>query len=209
MVFTGVRLSWVAFRLGAMINYEFSNLLHNEVTPSNPIKKNHQDPYFFFFLISIYFPGILSPFFQLFTNKVYVFFLPFERKKNPSMVAFAAFLDAGDFLCIRGDTEQGFSKGHSVLWLGHSSACLAKHRRLVWWMSFCCIWVAVMCTMHAEMWWAGVHGQVREKHRFRGWTAVAVLHCPHQACWAEQRVRLQANDFLPFQMVWCNSDNIF
>lgn len=43
MVFTGVRLSWVAFRLGAMINYEFSNLLHNEVTPSNPIKKNHQD----------------------------------------------------------------------------------------------------------------------------------------------------------------------
>lgn len=29
----------VAFRLGAMINYEFSNLLHNEVTPSNPIKK--------------------------------------------------------------------------------------------------------------------------------------------------------------------------
>jgi len=39
MVFTGVRLSWVAFRLGAMINYEFSNLLHNEVTPSSPIKK--------------------------------------------------------------------------------------------------------------------------------------------------------------------------
>ena len=85
MVFTGVRLSWVAFRLGAMINYEFSNLLHNEVTPSNPIKKNHQDPYFFFFLLSIYFPGILSPFFQLFTNKVYVFFFffPLKEKKKP------------------------------------------------------------------------------------------------------------------------------
>lgn len=31
-----------------------------------------------------------------------------------------------------------------------------------------------MYTMHAELWWAGVHGQVRETHRFReGWTAAA------------------------------------
>lgn len=34
------------------------------------------------------------------------------------MVAFAAFLGNGDFLCIRGDPEQGFSKGYSGLWLG-------------------------------------------------------------------------------------------
>ena len=184
MVFTGVRLSWVAFRLGAMINYEFSNLLHNEVTPSNPIKKNHQDPYFFFFVKYIFSRYFVSFFPAVYKQGICIFFFfPFERKKKtPSMVAFAAFLDAGDFLCVRGDTEQGFSKGHPGLWLGHSSACLAKHRRLVRWMSFCCIWVAVMCTMHAEMWWAGVHGQVRETHRFRGWTAVAALHCPHQAC---------------------------
>ena len=78
---------------------------------------------------------IFSRYFVSFFPAVYkqgiCIFFPFERKKNPSMVAFAAFLDAGDFLCVRGDTEQGFSKGHSVLWLGHSSACLAKHRRLV------------------------------------------------------------------------------
>lgn len=64
MVFTGVRRSWVAFRLGAMINYEFSNLLHNEVTPSNPIKKNHQDGWIWCggVDVNIYFPGILCSF---------------------------------------------------------------------------------------------------------------------------------------------------
>lgn len=36
MFFARVRLSWVAFWAGVMINYDFfSNLVHNEVTPSH------------------------------------------------------------------------------------------------------------------------------------------------------------------------------
>lgn len=113
MVFTGVRLSWVAFRLGAMINYEFSNLLHNEVTPSNPIKKNHQDPFFFFFFVNIYFPGILPLFFsRLQMRHMYLF--PLKEKKK-SMLAFAGFLD--DFFHIKGHSGPGFSRGYSDLWL--------------------------------------------------------------------------------------------
>lgn len=75
MVFTGVRLSWVAFRLGAMINYEFSNLLHNEVTPSNPIKKNHQDQLLIFFGKYVFSRYFVS-FSLLFTEKAYAFFFP-------------------------------------------------------------------------------------------------------------------------------------
>ena len=88
------------------------------------------------------------------------------------MVAFAAFLDAGDFLCVRGDRAGLLQKAFRPV-VGPLLSLPGQHRRLVQPMSFCCIWVAVMCTMHAELWWAGVHGQVRETHRFRGWTATA------------------------------------
>lgn len=86
MAFTGVRLSWVAFRLGAMINYEFSNLLHNEVTPSNPIKKNFTricGLVFFFFFVNIYFPGISSFFFHLQTGliNIYIYLFFLEKRK--------------------------------------------------------------------------------------------------------------------------------
>lgn len=139
MVFTGVRLSWVAFRLGAMINYEFSNLLHNEVTPSNPIKENHQDPHFF--LVNIYFPGILSLFLSCLQTR-HMYFFPLKEKKNPPMVvAFEALLDDGNFLCLKGDTGLAFPRGIQAC--GWSLLCLpSRHRRPVRWTSFCCIWVA-------------------------------------------------------------------
>lgn len=109
MVFTGVRLSWVAFRLGAMINYEFSNLLHNEVTPSNPIKKNHRDLWLFFFFCKYIFSRYFVSFSWPFTNKEYVFFSLKKKKNknNPPMLAFAAFQEDGDFLCVHGDSGLG------------------------------------------------------------------------------------------------------
>lgn len=107
MVFTGVRLSWVAFRLGAMINYEFSNLPHNGVTPSNPIKKNHQDCFLsFFFPVNIYFSGIFSPFLCCSQKKEYVafFFPPLQRRKTSLRLALAAFPSDGGIPCVRGDS---------------------------------------------------------------------------------------------------------
>ena len=184
MVFTGVRLSWVAFRLGAMINYEFSNLLHNEVTPSNPIKKNHQDPYFFFFLVSIYFPGILSPFFGCLQTRYIYFLSPLkEKKKNHQWLHLQPFWVMVTFYASEVTQSRASPKGIQACGWAFLSLP-GQHRRLVRWMSFCCIWVTVMCTLLAEMWWAGVYGQVRETHRFRGWTAMTgegAVTCAHQA----------------------------
>lgn len=97
----------MAFRLGAMINYEFSNLPHNGVTPSNPIKKNHQDCFLSFFFSGkyIFFRYFLS-FSLLFTEKGIcgVFFFPLQRRKTSLRLALAAFPSDGGIPCVRGDS---------------------------------------------------------------------------------------------------------
>lgn len=152
MVFTGVRLSWVAFRLGAMINYEFSNLLHNEVTPSNPIKENHQDPHFF--LVNIYFPGILSLFLSCLQTR-HMYFFPLKENKIRQWLPLKPCWMMATFYASK-VTQDWLSQEVFKPVVGHSSACLAGTG------------VRSDGQVSVAFGWhlAGIHGQVRETCRF-------------------------------------------
>lgn len=190
MVFTGVRLSWVAFRLGAMINYEFSNLLHNEVTPSNPIKKNHPDLFFFFFLGKYIFFRYFV-FFAVHRQGICIYFFPLKEEKRHQAWHLQSFRMMVTFHSSKGTQYRASPDGRQAFaWLLLSLP--GQQRHPVHWTSFCSTWVAAVC------WWLEVVGSGLVADSVRPKGERVGVHSSH-SCFSSHKLStkaLQASYFL-------------
>lgn len=63
------------------------------------------------------------------------------------MLAFAAFLDGGDFLCIKGDSGLGLLEMELRPVVGHASVCVALRGICVCLAGLCSSRVAAMCVV--------------------------------------------------------------